>query len=389
MIDNNEFVCKNRLKLNVDKTLNVSINVWKKLRAPFIFPCRIASHICDTHWEKINIDCAGCKQCGSIHICHGGNTVVTQNDKSIDMKKCVISAEHDADVCIITGLCLHDVRYSEHEVVEDVCKQNVVYHKNSNVLPENNHKIKNNNFKSRNKSFKSMSKSRTDSVTGTSFIQPNIGVCGAMTKETYSIVEGCCVLEYSTILTICQYILCSDEVMECFRKERVKLASRVRCSFMKHIRQLKKNNRKTEPVHALSIIGDVADDLFNYRLFAQDGKTLTHSLEQTRCTTAEVCARIITTFINNANGIINNFMYNVSPKTFIVGVLYLLRVGLTAHHIVLLPEQRILAHILPSENLLHEFFGVKCKCITEVENIIKLQVRMLTMSQLLSMQYTE
>jgi hypothetical protein len=79
----------------------------------------------------------------------------------------------------------------------------------------------------------------------------------------------------------------------------------------------------------------------------------------------------------------------VSPKTFVVGVLYLLRVGLTAHHIVLLPEQRILAHILPSENLLYEFFGVKCKCITEVENIIKLQVRMLTTSQLVSMQYTE
>ena len=158
---------------------------------------------------------------------------------------------------------------------------------------------------------------------------------------------------------------------------------------MKHVRHLKKKTRNNEPIHVLSIIGDVAADLFNYRLVAFESKSLMHSLDETRDNIAEICAHIITTFINNANNIIKNFMYNVSPKTFIVGVLYLLRVGLTAHHIVLLPEQRILTHILPSENLLHEFFDVKCKCITEVENIIKLQVRMLRLSQLMSIQYTE
>jgi hypothetical protein len=207
--------------------------------------------------------------------------------------------------------------------------------------------------------------------------------------KKYSIVEGCFVLDYENIHSICRYILCSNAVTNCFEKERTKLSSRVRASFMKHMRQVKKNTRNDEPIQVLSIIGEVATDLYNYRLFALESKTLTHSLEQTRSNIADICAHIITTFINNANNIIKNFMYNVSPKTFIVGVLYLLRVGLTAHHIVLLPEQRILAHILPSENLLYEFFDVKCKCITEVENIIKLQVRMLPISQLISIQYTE
>lgn len=387
MIHSEEFACKSKLKKTIDKCLTMNINIWKKIRGPFIFPYRIPSHRCDTYWEKIDVDCAGCRICGNIHICHGHNTVLHEPDNSIDKAPCIVSVEHDADVCIVTGLCMHSIRFSEHEVAADFLEVKNISH--PKLSPATHPKIKNNNFKSRNKSFKSMNKTTQNATNTNCLMQQNVNIIAPHTNQSYSMVEGCCVLDYASIHAVCRNILCSQAVKHCFEKEREKLSSRVRTSLMKHVRHLKKKTRNNEPIHVLSIIGDVAADLFNYRLVAFESKSLMHSLDETRDNIAEICAHIITTFINNANNIIKNFMYNVSPKTFIVGVLYLLRVGLTAHHIVLLPEQRILTHILPSENLLHEFFDVKCKCITEVENIIKLQVRMLRLSQLMSIQYTE
>jgi hypothetical protein len=424
-----EFSCKTKLKRSISPKLSVNIDIWRKIRGPFILPCRISSHRCERHWENIDIDTAGCKMCGSIHVCHDPHTNICSTDPSVDNTPCKISEEHDADVCIVTGLCLSNVRYSDHEAL-NLCNSNTLrdaslsHHKplvnsprpslaetsqqqrsNSADLFRGNYiQLKNNNFKSRNKSFKSMNNQKLNSSyalkSNAHQSRPHSlhnTVSTSNNNRVYSIVEGCCVLDYTQILEICQYMLCSQTVVDCFKKEQAKLTSRVRSSFMKHVRILKKKRKNNAPVNALGIIGEIAADLYNYRLFPVDisasedrdsATTHQNTLKNTRASIAELCARIITNFVNHAHVIIKNFMYNVCPKTFVVGVLYLLRVGLTAQHIVLLPEQRILTHILPSENLLNEFFDVKCKCITEVENIIKLQVRMLKPSQVIGMQYT-
>jgi hypothetical protein len=392
MIHHNKFTSEPKNKRPIGSILTVNINVWKKIRGPFLLPCRIGSHDCAGHWENIDIDCAGCKICGSIHVCHDHNTSITHsNDPHIDRNACEVSAQQDADVCIVTGLCVHTLRYSEHEKSDHPEKgREITTSAGGSTVTSQSHsymKLKNNNFKSRNKSFKNMNQNNTKQR----------GVCGREKHSSdlrrrdneHTTIEGRAVLQYNHILSICQNMLCSQAVTNCFTKERVKLTSRVRSSFMKHIRIFKKNQRNNEPIQALAIIGNIAADLYNYRLFAVEHKQTSHTLQETRGEIAVVCARIITTFINNAHTIIKNFMYNVSPTTFVIGVLYLLRAGLVAQHIIILPEMKILSHILPSENLLYEFFQVKCKCITEVENIIKLQIRMLDVSQLICIENKE
>lgn len=54
-----------------------------------------------------------------------------------------------------------------------------------------------------------------------------------------------------------------------------------------------------------------------------------------------------------------------------VGLLYLMRQGIIMHGVVLLPKIAQLRHILPLENHLPIIFGVRGKCITETENIVK------------------
>jgi hypothetical protein len=327
-------------------------------------------------------------------VCHDHNTDISSTDACIDLRHCDVSAEHDADVCIVTGLCVHTLRYSDHEIAAATTESLPNERKQcAHLQPGLNVKSKNNNFKSRNKSFKNMKDKKAvladKALVNTAFErQPCLS--GLSLMHDGGLVEGCSVMDHANILSICQYMLCSQHTRDSFHKERVKLASRVRSSFMKHVRIVKTTRPPDEPVQVLSIIGSVAQDLYNYRLFATENDECNQqqSLDETRTRSAVQAALIISNFINKAHTIIKNFMYNVSPKTFVIGVLYLLRVGLTAHHIVVLPQYSILAHILPSENLLHEFFQVKCKCITEVENIIKLQVRMLHMNDLVAIQHT-
>jgi hypothetical protein len=66
-----------------------------------------------------------------------------------------------------------------------------------------------------------------------------------------------------------------------------------------------------------------------------------------------------------------------------VGLLYMLRQGIIVHELVVLPRLKRLEDILPLENHLDVLFGVRAKCITETENVVKIILRSVTKQQLL------
>jgi hypothetical protein len=80
--------------------------IWLRLRRPFLFPQ--AGHECE--WERYDADCAGCLLCGKLHHCPAGMAGCTCP---------LIETGDGGHVCLITGLCIPEVRSSFEEFVEN------------------------------------------------------------------------------------------------------------------------------------------------------------------------------------------------------------------------------------------------------------------------------
>ena len=65
-------------------------------------------------------------------------------------------------------------------------------------------------------------------------------------------------------------------------------------------------------------------------------------------------------------------------RTLVFGLLYLMRTGMTAHSVCLMPAISKLVHMLPNESLLPKLYNFKAKHITEVENRFKFMLRTCT-----------
>ena len=64
---------------------------------------------------------------------------------------------------------------------------------------------------------------------------------------------------------------------------------------------------------------------------------------------------------------------NIKPmevKTYVVGLLYLMRAGVIVKNQQVITKVEILECLLPSENLLESIFGFKSKNITDIENTV-------------------
>lgn len=248
-------------------------------------------------------------------------------------------------------------------------------------------KFKTNNFKTNNKTMKNHMNNRSRKISNeVKQVDQgsNTGVLVTSSKASSLVqnIEGFRVVDTANIFAICSGIINSETTTQCFQREQKKFDSRVRWSLTKHLREFKQHHQEKTPVQMISIISNVARDLHNYRLFAHDSDSLAVSLSESRQLVTALCTRVITRFVNTAQQFVRDFMYNMQPRTFIVGILYLMRVGLIAHNIIVLPCVKVLIYLLPCENLLHQYFHIKCKSITEVENIVKLHVRMLNIEQL-------
>lgn len=69
-------------------------------------------------------------------------------------------------------------------------------------------------------------------------------------------------------------------------------------------------------------------------------------------------------------------------QSIAVGLLYIMRTGITVRGVEILPSMPILKSILPHETLLQDFFRLRPKIITETENFIKAHLRIVSVHTL-------
>jgi len=71
-----------------------------------------------------------------------------------------------------------------------------------------------------------------------------------------------------------------------------------------------------------------------------------------------------------------HMLRGMDTRTLVFGLLYLMRTGISAHSMCLMPALTCLVHLLPNESYLPKLFDFKAKHITEVENRFKFMLRL-------------
>lgn len=99
---------------------------------------------------------------------------------------------------------------------------------------------------------------------------------------------------------------------------------------------------------------------------------------------ADVCAQEICTLMSVGY---YRMGMQVRPSDFretVVGLLFLMRTGITAHGVRVLRRVPLLMNLLPVENMLPKMFHLQSKLVTDVENKYKMHIRQCTRESLLA-----
>ena len=301
---------------------SISTQIWKQIRAPFRFP----AGICTQHvWETVEYGVAGCRRCGDLHKCQFLGEVQCEAEQIENQRVCVITGcvlkenEFQIDPFIDTGV-MYDGPISGDPVSTTTTRRSRGKHDASHPPS----------------SFRS----------------------GASARGVSSLL----------IHTICSKLLCSECTAQSYEKEHRKLQSRIRWSFLRHVKE-RKLRFPRERVNMILLISKIGEDIAGFRAVPS-------------CDTRAHRARLLNTVVQHIGhftALTRNchpisMLHDLKPETLVVGTLYLLRVGLVHLNTTLLPKIPMLRFYLPTENQLHTF-GFKSKTITEVENVCKSYLR--------------
>lgn len=113
-----------------------------------------------------------------------------------------------------------------------------------------------------------------------------------------------------------------------------------------------------------------------------DLRTVPAVAESVRRKLASSCSDAISKTISVLNRLHQGSVPDHKLKSIAVGLLYLMRVGVSVMNVVALPAVPALRDLLPHENLLETMTGVKNKCITESENLCNQVLRSASMEEL-------
>jgi hypothetical protein len=301
---------------------SLSTQIWKQIRAPFRFPTgTCAQHI----WEIVEYGVAGCRRCGDLHVC-----------QFLGKVQCDAEQIENQCVCLVTGCVLKENEFR----VDPFIDSGVVYESPISGDPVHTTTTR----RSRGKHDAAHALGCTTSAANSRGVSPLL------------------------IHTICNKLLCSEYTTQSYEKELRKLQSRIRWSFLRHIKE-RKLHFPRECVNMILLISKIGEDIAGFRT-VPSCDTSAHRAQLLE-TVVEYIARF-TALTRNCYPI--SMLHDLKPETLIIGTLYLLRVGLVHLNITLLPRIPMLRFFLPTENQLHTF-GFKSKTITEVENVCKSYLR--------------
>jgi hypothetical protein len=110
------------------------------------------------------------------------------------------------------------------------------------------------------------------------------------------------------------------------------------------------------------------------------------------CYNVELRKIVIENVITSVSHIINTWQWqwlkNIKPmelRMYVVGLMYLMRSGISIYNIQVVPCIPHLVHLLPTENLLETIFDYKSKHITDIENKFKFYFRQMSHETLLKL----
>lgn len=276
--------------------------LWRRLRHPFRVPQCLHNTSClhCEDWECIDMDMAGCRNCGIVHDCQ------TQ-------EQCRLEVDNCCSVCTITGYCVREQVYADSEFSENV-----------------------------------------------------MIVSSGSPRQNF--------VEYDTVFMHVHKILCSADAEACLETEKGRLAQRLQFHLNKILKEHKHRHRGLP--NMVNVATTLAHRTRRIRLCPS-----AFDLQERTCI-ANIASKAITRLICA--------LYKVYPVMFrltrvdivTVGLLYLMRSDLVLHNTTILPCIPRLTVLLPLESYLFPCFQIRCKSITEVENIVKMNLRSLNATQL-------
>lgn len=105
------------------------------------------------------------------------------------------------------------------------------------------------------------------------------------------------------------------------------------------------------------------------------------------------CIKFASLAISRLISFMRSYCHNipscVKQSGIVIGMLYMMRSGVTIDSITVLPRISRLKHILPLEQHLPTFFNVRAKVVTEAENVIKYNMRGVAASSLALLAQTQ
>jgi len=108
----------------------------------------------------------------------------------------------------------------------------------------------------------------------------------------------------------------------------------------------------------------------------QSTRVVPHSFNHAqRETLVAVACQHIAFLLASTRSRMPHMLRGLETRTLVFGLLYLMRTGISAHSVCLMPALGSLVHLLPNESFLLKLFGFKAKHITEVENRFKFILR--------------
>jgi hypothetical protein len=222
--------------------------------------------------------------------------------------------ESDSTVCVITGLCVHTVQFQDERVFLGNA------HSTSRAL-----------------------------------------VCN---KRRYTGYKPYCLEQIQSVV---RHILNSKHSIRSFTMEKLKLRKRI-TGCCQRVMRVQRSDPTTR-MNMLTVTQEIAAELENTRIISShiDTRVVENMVVQ--------CSACIFAFMHTCQRVIPHVLHATNIDNFIIGALYIMRTGITIKNFEVLKCVVQLRCLLPLESLLQQCFNIKPKIITEVENIIKSNMR--------------
>ena len=287
-----------RSKAQRSLSLSQIDQIWLRLRRPFLFPQ--AGHEC--RWERYDAHCAGCVLCGKLHRCPDGMAGCT----------CPLAETDDGGhVCLITGLCIPEIRTATEEFVEH-----------------------------------------------------------ALFDSKQSLASGDEDLHDRVLCVVSTFILSPSSIM-CRELERKKYSQKLRQAFWRVLRQCKKDDPYALPDICHVVARVIQQEPPPPSLVASTAGLYHQDIRGV----ALECAVSITGAIRQIYGMgYRKLCQGVKFTNIVIGMLYMTRTGLNISHVFNLSAVPRVCGLLPAETYLN-YLGVSNKVICDTENEIKSCIR--------------